>query len=322
MAKNSNRYTGSKTFNLNDYRALQKEIHKANQRITRIESRYGEDAWAVHDLYGKLNMAQKAITPFGQIRITKDMSQAQLNLVRRSVKDFLYKSKTSTLTGIRQAKANMISGLQKSLSSTQDVDLSDREIQALYKLVEDTYFTNSKIDAWELKYSIDNDRTRFLWADPTNGKGVIYYLKDEYGNECPYDFKNILFNGYYTFSYTINDTIKENYPNIYIYKIEGNFAKVIVCVPLDDEISDKTGWIEIKYLGTNLNNYSDITPIMSEPDEKSTVVFEIKDANWGDLYHVLDAHNKWLKIQNIYNPEEVGWLAPKYQCNDPYTTCN
>ena len=77
----------------------------------------------------------------------------------------------------------------------------------IYKLVEDTYFTNSKIDAWELKYSIDNDRTRFLWADPTNGKGVIYYLKDEYGNECPYDFKNILFNGYYTFSYTINDTI-------------------------------------------------------------------------------------------------------------------
>ena len=122
--------------------------------------------------------------------------------------------------------------------------------------------------------------------------------------------------------YTINDTIKENYPNIYIYKIEGNFAKVIVCVPFDDEISDKIGWIETKYLGTNLNNYSDITPIMSKPDEKSTVVFEIKDANWGDLYHVLDAHNKWLKIQNIYNPEEVGWLAPKYQCNDPYTTCN
>ena len=156
MAKtNSNRYTGNKTFNLNDYRALQKEIHKANQRITRIESKYGEGAWAVHDLYGKLNMAQKAITPFGQIRITKDMSQAQLNLVRRSVKDFLYKSKTSTLTGIRQARANMISGLQKSLSSTQDVELSDREIQALYKLVEDknTRDTVEKIgasDTWKL----------------------------------------------------------------------------------------------------------------------------------------------------------------------------
>ena len=156
MAKvNSNRYTGSKTFNLNDYKALQKEIHKANQRITRIEERYGEGAWAVHDLYGKLNMARKAITPFGQIRITKDMSQAQLNLVRRSVKDFLYKSKTSTLTGIRQARANMVEGLKQSLSSSKDVDLSDREVQALYKLVEDkdTRGTIEKIgasDTWKL----------------------------------------------------------------------------------------------------------------------------------------------------------------------------
>jgi len=26
-----------------------------------------------------------------------------------------------------------------------------------------------------------------------NGKGVIYYMKDEFGNECPYDFKNIVY---------------------------------------------------------------------------------------------------------------------------------
>ena len=55
------------------------------------------------------------------------------------------------------------------------------------------YFSNSNLDAWELKYSLDNDTTRFAWADIENGKGVIYYMKDEYGNECPYDFKNIQF---------------------------------------------------------------------------------------------------------------------------------
>jgi hypothetical protein len=48
------------------------------------------------------------------------------------------------------------------------------------------------LEAWELKYCLDNDRQRFTWAD-LNGKGVIYYMKDEFGNECPYDFKNILF---------------------------------------------------------------------------------------------------------------------------------
>ena len=30
-----------------------------------------------------------------------------------------------------------------------------------------------------------------------SGKGVIYYMKDEWGNECPYDFKNIMFQRYF-----------------------------------------------------------------------------------------------------------------------------
>ncbi len=64
----------------------------------------------------------------------------------------------------------------------------------------DTYFANSKLEAWELKYCIDNDRSKFVWADSTNGKGVIYYMKDEFGNECPYDFKNIMFLRYKTTS--------------------------------------------------------------------------------------------------------------------------
>lgn len=46
------------------------------------------------------------------------------------------------------------------------------------------------MNAWELKYCLDNDKELFAWAD-TNGKGVIYYMKDEFGNEAPYDFKNI-----------------------------------------------------------------------------------------------------------------------------------
>lgn len=158
MAKKMNKnygFIGSKTFNLKDYRALQKEIHKANQRITRIEQRYGEGSWAIHDLYGKLDSpVGRAITPFGQIRITKDMSQAQLNLVRRSVKEFL-KSKTSTLTGIRQTKNNIMNGLKQSLSASEDITISDREMEALFKLVEDkdTRGTVEKIGAstmWKL----------------------------------------------------------------------------------------------------------------------------------------------------------------------------
>ena len=76
----------------------------------------------------------------------------------------------------------------------------------------DTYYSSAShsavLESWELKYCIDNDTDRFGWADATNGKGVVYWLKDERNNECPYDFKQIQFSRdndgttdwYYTFS--------------------------------------------------------------------------------------------------------------------------
>ncbi len=60
----------------------------------------------------------------------------------------------------------------------------------------DTYFSDSKLQAWKLKYCIDNDTSRFAWADATNGKGVIYQMIDEFDNDLPYDFKNVQFKRY------------------------------------------------------------------------------------------------------------------------------
>lgn len=76
----------------------------------------------------------------------------------------------------------------------------------------DTYFANNDLSAWKLWYCLDNDTTRFAWADNTsgNGRGVIYRMIDEFNNDVPYDFKNIKFKHpinpnsssfyYYTFS--------------------------------------------------------------------------------------------------------------------------
>jgi hypothetical protein len=65
------------------------------------------------------------------------------------------------------------------------------------KLIESKIFGGvtkiANLSAWELKYCLDNDTSKFAWADAGSGKGVIYYMKDEHGNECPYDFKNIQF---------------------------------------------------------------------------------------------------------------------------------
>ena len=60
----------------------------------------------------------------------------------------------------------------------------------------DTYFANCDLNAWKIWYCLDNDATRFAWADSVNGKGVIYRMIDEWNNDVPYDFKNIMFKRY------------------------------------------------------------------------------------------------------------------------------
>lgn len=57
----------------------------------------------------------------------------------------------------------------------------------------DTYFINSNLSAWKLKYKLENDDTNCHWVDSVNGKGVIYEMTDEFNNTLPYDFKNIMF---------------------------------------------------------------------------------------------------------------------------------
>jgi hypothetical protein len=74
----------------------------------------------------------------------------------------------------------------------------DSNVKALHS-VRDTegYFSNQDLSKWELKYDLDNDKSKYSWAvneeNGKKGKGVIYYMKDEYNNEVPYDFKNIMF---------------------------------------------------------------------------------------------------------------------------------
>ena len=58
---------------------------------------------------------------------------------------------------------------------------------------ETDYFADNDLSAWQIWYCLDNDTTRFAWADSTNGKGVIYRMIDEWNNDVPYDFKNIQF---------------------------------------------------------------------------------------------------------------------------------
>ena len=111
----------------------------------------------------------------------------------------------------------------------------------------DTYFADSNLSAWRIKYTTDNDTSRFGWADTTNGKGVIYYMKDEYNNECPYDFKNIQFKRWAITrienanNYTYDVSLMTELENAFVASSNGgkNFAAKVAS--LDPSVA--AGWV-------------------------------------------------------------------------------
>ena len=88
----------------------------------------------------------------------------------------------------------------------------------------DSYFKGCNLNAWKLKYCLDNDTYRFSWADDQSGKGVIYDMIDEYGNQAPYDFKNIMYNigtqaePSYVYTFTCSDGSSIMDASLYGYK--------------------------------------------------------------------------------------------------------
>ena len=77
----------------------------------------------------------------------------------------------------------------------------------------DTYFAESNLSAWELWYSLDNDNTKYAWADEVNGKGVIYRMIDEWNNDLPYDFKNIQYKRYLV---EVDDSAYNEFDGLYV----------------------------------------------------------------------------------------------------------
>ena len=94
---------------------------------------------------------------------------------------------TTTSTGTKSA------GHVFDVIVTANDESTLNEVARAVKHDGDTYFTACDLNAWKLWYCLDNDTTRFAWADGTNGKGVIYRMIDEFNNDIPYDFKNIQF---------------------------------------------------------------------------------------------------------------------------------
>lgn len=63
----------------------------------------------------------------------KGLTQSELRLYQKQMESFL-KSKTSTVSGVKQARANVIDKVRKSLSGMTDVELTDDDVEDFFNL--------------------------------------------------------------------------------------------------------------------------------------------------------------------------------------------
>lgn len=133
-----------------DLKELKQLVKKANQRIARIESRYGDNmgmgSWGVRNLYDALdNGVVNGISQLsGKIQIKKNMSPTQLKAIQKATQKFLDNEKTSTLKGINEVKRSVREGIKRSLSNPNpeksrsgSVEITDKDAETLYSFLED-----------------------------------------------------------------------------------------------------------------------------------------------------------------------------------------
>lgn len=122
--------------------------------------------------------------------------------------------KGSTRLNVKESGADTNNGFDIYLKATSNKTLNENAICRISP--NSNYFEDESVSSWVVKYSLENDENRFEWANP-NGFGVIYYMKDFYGNEAPYDFKNILIHktidgtegNWFTFSKDKNGSVRD-----------------------------------------------------------------------------------------------------------------
>lgn len=160
----------------------------------------------------------------------------------------------------------------------------------------DEYFGNSLLSQWKIKYDINNNTNKYSWAS-TSGKGVIYYMKDEFGNEACYDFKNILYKCCLILD--VNSSKTEDYYKSLCGQING----VSRHLPIS-ECFDTTYWDTNKsiyssgkaFLNTYCYTFSDIKQVTTDSYKGPFYFPENGIDSFSDMSLTKNCYNNVLKV--------------------------
>ena len=197
---------------LSDYATTSYVDTKASYIDTQINNEATARTQADSELQSKINSKQDTLTAGENIKIENNVISA-IGGGTTDAKELLVKITWEGLKTLRD-NSHLVAGQQyritdyictttqaatKSAGHVFDIIVTADSESALNEEARaiqhegDTYFTDCDLNAWKIWYCIDNDINRFTWAGSVEGKGVIYRMIDEFGNDCPYDFKNIQF---------------------------------------------------------------------------------------------------------------------------------
>lgn len=111
-------------------------VEKVNRRLNKLDQGkvYGRYASKqILRLAGQKNVLYSRKRRNKLIISTKGLTQSELRLYQKQMESFL-KSKTSTVSGVKQARANVIEKVKKSLSGMTDLELTDDDVEDFFNL--------------------------------------------------------------------------------------------------------------------------------------------------------------------------------------------
>ena len=118
----------------------------------------------------------------------------------------------------------------------------------------------------------------------------------------------------------VNDSVTEVFYCVSIDKAKRNRALVSTFVDeYEDVLTHHSGWLEWENLGIRMTCGTVL--IRKKPNRNAAVVDSLYMPYWIDVYPIKKAINEWLYIDDK-SRHIKGWIAPEYQCSNPYTTCN
>ena len=152
----------------------------------------------------------------------------------------------------------------------------------------------TNLAAWELKYSLDNDTSRFAWADPGDSKTILMGTQeDEYIREPALD-------------YLVNEYYAEQYPYAWIWS-HCNIGDESIAIAFTSSEIYVDGPVVIEDFLLSEDGY--VLSGGAESYGKTIIEYDEKTAGRGVIYYMKDEHNNECPydFKNIQFKRDLDW---------------